>query len=166
MMGFFHLQDYYDGVFLNFDIFSHIQGLTWYAKRLRVDEDGDVAEQFLDEVLPEIPASTTDHHKAFPRFQINNRNRPAKVEKQVILQEGKLQQCIEHQGRLLLVWRGKKTWENWSLHAFVSKVRYFKFICTWWSSYEDDLCRFWWRESFAYSTEACINFIKESTLEA
>ncbi|XP_022155947.1 uncharacterized protein LOC111022940 [Momordica charantia] len=77
-----------------------VQGLKWYANRLRVDEDGDVAEQFLDEVLPEMPTSTTDHPKSFPRFQVNSRNRPAKVENQVILQEGKLQQCIKHQGRL------------------------------------------------------------------
>ncbi|KAL0553030.1 hypothetical protein IC582_006915 [Cucumis melo] len=80
-----------------------VQGLTWYAKGLRIDEDGDVAEQFLEEVIPEVQTSTTDHPKPFPRFQINNRNRPAKVENQVILKEGKLQQCIEHQGRLLLV---------------------------------------------------------------
>ncbi|KAL5977857.1 hypothetical protein ACLOJK_036880 [Asimina triloba] len=28
-------------------------GLQWYAKCLRIDEDGDVADEFLDEVLPE-----------------------------------------------------------------------------------------------------------------
>ncbi|KAL5985415.1 hypothetical protein ACLOJK_027399 [Asimina triloba] len=28
-------------------------GLQWYAKRLKIDEDGDVADEFLDEVLPE-----------------------------------------------------------------------------------------------------------------
>lgn len=88
---------------LIFGNISFIQGLTWYAKGLRIDEDGDVAEQFLEEVIPEVQTSTTNHPKPFPRFQINNRNRPAKVENQVILKEGKLQQCIEHQGRLLLV---------------------------------------------------------------
>lgn len=110
--GFCHLQDYNDGMFVNFWNISYIQGLAWYAKCLRVDEDGDVAEEFLEEVIPEVQTSTTDHSKPFPRFQINNRNRPAKVENQVILQEGKLQQCIKHQGRLLLVWRRQKTLRN------------------------------------------------------
>ncbi|XP_024387436.1 uncharacterized protein [Physcomitrium patens] len=28
-------------------------GLTWYAKELRADDDGDVAQEFLKEVIPE-----------------------------------------------------------------------------------------------------------------
>ncbi|XP_024387435.1 uncharacterized protein [Physcomitrium patens] len=30
-----------------------VQGLTWYAKELRADDDGDVAQEFLKEVIPE-----------------------------------------------------------------------------------------------------------------
>lgn len=30
-----------------------MQGLTWYAKELRADDDGDVAQEFLREVAPE-----------------------------------------------------------------------------------------------------------------
>lgn len=137
-----------DGKFINYLHISYIQGLTWYAKRLRVDEDGDVAEQFLEEVVPEMPTSTTDHHKpSFPRFQINNRNRPAKVENQVILQEGKLQQRIQHQGRLLLVWSRKKPWEMIPSANGVGGWIYL-FICPWWSTYEDDLSDFDDKENF------------------
>ncbi|KAF7828559.1 phospholipid hydroperoxide glutathione peroxidase [Senna tora] len=66
-----------------------VQGLRWYAKRLRIDEDGDVADEFLDEVPPKIVT----------RFKVKNGTRPAKVKRQALL-DGKLQQCVEHQGRL------------------------------------------------------------------
>lgn len=40
-------------MFMHFFFFRFfLQGLRWYAKRLQVDEDGDVADEFLDEVLP------------------------------------------------------------------------------------------------------------------
>jgi hypothetical protein len=29
------------------------QGFRWYTRRLRIDEDGDVADEFLDEIIPE-----------------------------------------------------------------------------------------------------------------
>lgn len=77
-----------------------IQGLRWYAKRLRVDEDGDVADEFYDEVALETATSTENERKPFPRFQVKYSTRPAKVKKQVILQDGRIQQCVEHQGRL------------------------------------------------------------------
>ncbi|XP_010439920.1 PREDICTED: uncharacterized protein LOC104723284 [Camelina sativa] len=83
-----------------------IQGLRWYTKRLRVDEDGDVADEFLEEG-PEKPtnAEDDDHNciKTMPRLQIKRKTKPAKVTRLVVSSDGKLQQCIEHQGRLFIV---------------------------------------------------------------
>ena len=83
---------------MNFRAFIH-QGLRWYAKRLRIDEDGDVADEFIDEGPPAATsAQPVDHHKTMPRFTVKS-TRPVKVKGQ-ILSDGKLQQCVEHQGRL------------------------------------------------------------------
>ncbi|KAJ4728709.1 Phospholipid hydroperoxide glutathione peroxidase [Melia azedarach] len=77
-----------------------VQGLRWYAKRLRIDEDGDVADEFLDEVLPQTSASEEEEHRTFPKFQVRYSTRPAKVKSQVMNPDGKIQQCVEYQGRL------------------------------------------------------------------
>ncbi|GAV69819.1 hypothetical protein CFOL_v3_13320, partial [Cephalotus follicularis] len=77
-----------------------VQGLKWHAKRLRIDEDGDVAEEFLDEVLPEAPHSAEVQDKPFPRFVVKYSARPAKVRNQIMSCDGKIQQCVEHGGRL------------------------------------------------------------------
>ncbi|GAB2273607.1 hypothetical protein Dimus_008394 [Dionaea muscipula] len=72
-----------------------VQGLNWYIKRLRIDEEGDVADEFLDE--------TTEGERdvqPLPRFQIKYTAQPAKVREQVLTRDGKLQQCVESQGRL------------------------------------------------------------------
>lgn len=76
-----------------------VQGLKWYAKRLRVDEDGDVADEFLDEVLPKTPNGTENQRK-LPRFEVKYSARPAKVKSQMLSLDGKIQQCVEHHGRL------------------------------------------------------------------
>ncbi|KAL9287237.1 hypothetical protein AtEden1_Chr4g0294191 [Arabidopsis thaliana] len=81
-----------------------IQGLRWYTKRLRVDEDGDVADEFLEE--GEKSTNAEDGHnciKTMPRFQIKRKTKPVKVRGLVVSSDGKLQQCIEHQGRLFIV---------------------------------------------------------------
>ncbi|XP_061361453.1 uncharacterized protein LOC133305297 [Gastrolobium bilobum] len=76
-----------------------VQGLRWYAKRLKIDEDGDVADEFLDEVSAQTSALTVDHKKTVATFKLKYATIPAKVMTQV-LSDGKLQQCVEHQGRL------------------------------------------------------------------
>ncbi|KAI4315135.1 hypothetical protein L6164_027978 [Bauhinia variegata] len=76
-----------------------VQGLSWYAKRLRIDEDGDVADEFLDEVSSEKSAVAVDHQISTVRFKAKYNTRPAKVKEQV-LSDGKLKQRVEHQGRL------------------------------------------------------------------
>lgn len=80
------------------------QGLSWYTKRLKVDEDGDVGDEFLEE--GEKPTNSEDDHnciKTMPRLQIKSKTIPAKVRGLVVSSDGKLQQCIEHQGKLLIV---------------------------------------------------------------
>lgn len=76
-----------------------LQGLSWYAKRLRIDEDGDVADEFFDEVPKESLALVIDHRKTTANFKVKYNTMPVKVKTQV-LSDGKLQQCVEHQGKL------------------------------------------------------------------
>ncbi|KAG2249422.1 hypothetical protein Bca52824_089050 [Brassica carinata] len=80
-----------------------IQGLRWYTKRLRVDEDGDVADEFLEE--GDKPTNAEDDHssKTMPRLEAKRKTKPAKVRRLVVSSDGKLKQCIEHQGRLFIV---------------------------------------------------------------
>ncbi|XP_077234328.1 uncharacterized protein LOC143876512 [Tasmannia lanceolata] len=73
-----------------------VQGLGWYVKRLRIDEDGDVADEFLDEVSPEA----SDNQKVFPKFEVKYSTRPAKVRKQMISMDGNIHLSVEHKGRL------------------------------------------------------------------
>ncbi|XP_042488743.1 uncharacterized protein LOC122068900 [Macadamia integrifolia] len=82
-----------------------VQGMRWFAKRLRIDEDGDVADEFLNEVLPEVPSGMVDEHKPLPlpKFEVKYNARPAKVRNQFIAIDGRINQSVEFQGRLLLV---------------------------------------------------------------
>ncbi|KAH9769635.1 phospholipid hydroperoxide glutathione peroxidase [Citrus sinensis] len=80
-----------------------IQGLRWYAKRLRIDDDGDVADEFLDEVLPQTSASEEEQHRPLPKFEVRYSTRPVKVKNQVLTTDGKIQQCVEYRGSLLWV---------------------------------------------------------------
>ncbi|XP_031288112.1 uncharacterized protein LOC116146803 [Pistacia vera] len=77
-----------------------VQGLGWYAKRLRIDEDGDVADEFLDEVSSHTSASMEEQHRPLPTFEVRYSTRPAIVKNQVLTPDGKIQQCVEYQGRL------------------------------------------------------------------
>ncbi|XP_059275721.1 uncharacterized protein LOC132030213 [Lycium ferocissimum] len=77
-----------------------VQGLRWYAKRLRIDEDGDVADEFLDEILRDTPSSTEDHHRQYPKFELKYSTKPAKVTSQALSAAGKIQHRVERQGRL------------------------------------------------------------------
>lgn len=77
-----------------------IQGLRWYARRLRIDEDGDVADEFLDEVPADTSMNTENHNRKLPRFEVKYNAKPAKVRSQVLLPNGKIQQQVEYQGRL------------------------------------------------------------------
>ncbi|CAN4078201.1 unnamed protein product [Withania somnifera] len=76
-----------------------VQGLRWYAKRLRIDEDGDVADEFLEEIVRDTPSSTEEYHKQHPKFELKYTTKPAKVTSQAISATGKIQHRVEHQGR-------------------------------------------------------------------
>lgn len=83
-----------------------IQGLGWCAKRLRINEEGDVAHEFLDEVSPETSSGTAEegHRKQLgPKFQVHYGTRPAKVKDQVVTHHGGMQHYVEYQGRLTWV---------------------------------------------------------------
>ncbi|XP_049414450.1 uncharacterized protein LOC125877154 [Solanum stenotomum] len=77
-----------------------VQGLRWYAKRLRIDEDGDVADEFLEEVLEDTRSSTEEHHRQYPRFELKYTTKPAKITSQALSAAGKIQHRVEHQGKL------------------------------------------------------------------
>ncbi|KAJ8557918.1 hypothetical protein K7X08_004684 [Anisodus acutangulus] len=77
-----------------------VQGLKWYAKRLRIDEDGDVADEFLNEIPSDTPSSTEENHKKFPRFELKYTTKLAKVTSQALSPAGKIKYRVEYQGRL------------------------------------------------------------------
>lgn len=71
--------------------------MRWYAKRLKIDEDGDVADEFLEEVLPD-----ENHYRTpFPRFAVKHSTMPAEVKKLALTLDGKIEQCVQHHDRLL-----------------------------------------------------------------
>lgn len=77
-----------------------LQGLRWYAKRLRVDEDGDVADEFLNEIPSDTPSSTEENHRKFPRFELKYSTKPAMVTSQALSAAGKIKYRVEYQGKL------------------------------------------------------------------
>jgi hypothetical protein len=78
------------------------QGFRWYTRRLRIDEDGDVADEFLDEVTPEGPMSSDAGSSAVGRFQVKYTTNPTSLlpRKQVVAIDGDIRHSLEHQGRL------------------------------------------------------------------
>ncbi|EYU17490.1 hypothetical protein ABFS82_03G082800 [Erythranthe guttata] len=77
-----------------------VQGLRWYTRRLRIDEDGDVADEFLDEVSPDTSTSMEENDRPLPRFQVKYSTKPAKVKNLALLPNGKIQHLVEYQGKL------------------------------------------------------------------
>ncbi|KAL8141780.1 hypothetical protein V2J09_014812 [Rumex salicifolius] len=53
-------------------------GLKWYAKRLRIDEDGDVADEFLDQVSNDAAHTIEGEPKSLPKFQVKYTTQPVK----------------------------------------------------------------------------------------
>lgn len=77
-----------------------VQGLRWYAKRLRIDEDGDVADEFLNEIPPDAPSSTDENNRKFRKFELKYTTKPAKVTSQTLSAAGKIKYRVEYQGKL------------------------------------------------------------------
>lgn len=86
--------------FICFLLFYINQGFRWYTRRLRMDEDGDVADEFLSEVIAQMPP--THNQIAPPKFQVKYNTRPTAMamRKQVIVADGNVHQSLEYQGRL------------------------------------------------------------------
>lgn len=70
-----------------------MQGLRWYADKLRVDDDGDVAQEFLSEVIPETPGPYNTRRP--PRFESVPRTRPVKLKGDVCTHDGNVHQHVE-----------------------------------------------------------------------
>ncbi|KAF0911563.1 hypothetical protein E2562_011189 [Oryza meyeriana var. granulata] len=77
-----------------------VQGFRWYTRKLRIDEDGDVADEFLDEVVPE----NLINNDAPPvgRFQVkyNTKSAALAMRKQISVIDGDIRHSLEYQGRL------------------------------------------------------------------
>lgn len=79
------------------------QGHKWYAQRLRIDEDWDIADEFFHEFLQD-----TSHYshitpvqlKSFPRYQVKSNVRHVKVRDQRMAPGGKFQNEVVCQGQL------------------------------------------------------------------
>ncbi|CAH8283178.1 unnamed protein product [Eruca vesicaria subsp. sativa] len=68
--------------------------------KVRVDDDGHPADEFLEEGVK--PTNAEDDHnfnKTMPRLEAKCEIKHAKVRRLVVSSVGKVQQCIEHQGR-------------------------------------------------------------------
>jgi len=80
-----------------------VQGFRWYGRRLKIDEDGDVADEFFDEVSRDSFTMKQDgNQRGLPTFQVKRSSTimPAKVKKQALSLDGRIQQSIEHRGKL------------------------------------------------------------------
>jgi len=75
-----------------------VQGFRWYSQKLQVDEDGDVAEEFLNEVLPDL-GGTYDSREV-SRLQVNPNTKPVKLGTRMSAEGGNVYQIVEHAGEL------------------------------------------------------------------
>lgn len=70
-----------------------VQGLKWYLQKLRVDNDGDVAQEFLSEVIPDC---IDDHHQGMPPgLESVAQTMPAVLKGPVYTQDGNVHQAVE-----------------------------------------------------------------------
>ena len=76
------------------------QGFRWYTRRLRIDEEGDVADEFLDEVIPEN--SMNNDASPVGRFQVKYNTKPSStaLRKKIVAIDGDIRLSLEHQGQL------------------------------------------------------------------
>ncbi|KAI3703513.1 hypothetical protein L1987_73643 [Smallanthus sonchifolius] len=78
-----------------------VQGLQWYTRSLKIDEDGDVADEFLEEVFHETVANAPQ--KTWSEFQVKLTAKPAKAKDPCLSREGTVQHTIKYHGRRQLV---------------------------------------------------------------
>lgn len=70
-----------------------VQGLRWYAENLKMDEDGDVAQEFLYEVMPK--ASGPQSASMLTSFKAKMQTRPVKLKGPVCTLDGNVHQSVE-----------------------------------------------------------------------
>ncbi|KAI3828697.1 hypothetical protein L1987_02805 [Smallanthus sonchifolius] len=78
-----------------------VQGLQWYTSSLKIDEDGDVADEFLEEVFHETVANAPQ--KTRSEFQVKLTTKPAKAKDPCLSRKGTVQHTVKYHGRLQLV---------------------------------------------------------------
>jgi hypothetical protein len=76
------------------------QGFRWYTRRLRIDEDGDVADEFLDEIVP--ASSMNNDASPVGRFQVKYNTGPTTIalKKQIVAVDGNIRHSLDYQGEL------------------------------------------------------------------
>lgn len=82
-----------------------MQGLEWYTRSLKIDEDGDVANEFLEEVPTRTPNKNANelHQKTVPKFKANLNAKPAKARNPRLSSEGTVQHYVKYQGGVQLI---------------------------------------------------------------
>ncbi|XP_071737413.1 uncharacterized protein [Rutidosis leptorrhynchoides] len=82
-----------------------IQGLHWYTQKLKIDEDGDVADEFLEEVFPETVSNDTEqaHQIIGSTFQFKLTTKPAKARNPCLSPSGSVQHYVKYKGKLQLL---------------------------------------------------------------
>ncbi|GJT59154.1 hypothetical protein Tco_1002687 [Tanacetum coccineum] len=85
------------------DQIIEIAGLEWYTRSLKIDEDGDVADEFLEEVPTRTPNKNANelHQKTVPKFKAKLVTNPAKARNPRLSSEGRV--YVKCQGRLQLI---------------------------------------------------------------
>lgn len=71
-----------------------VQGLQWYSEKLMMDEDGDVAQEFLDEVISHTSGPHSGYTRMLPSFKIKMKTRPAKLKGPVRTYDGNVLQPV------------------------------------------------------------------------
>lgn len=71
-----------------------VQGLRWYAEKLKMDEDGDVAQEFLSEVSPRASGKGPDNSRS-SHLVVKMHTRPVKLKGPVSTLDGNVHQCIQ-----------------------------------------------------------------------
>ncbi|XP_076940751.1 uncharacterized protein LOC143610053 [Bidens hawaiensis] len=77
-----------------------VQGLQWYTRGLKIDEDGDVADEFLEEVFSETAENEV---KTWSTFEVKLTAKPAKARNPCLSREGTVQHTVKYHGRLQLI---------------------------------------------------------------
>ncbi|XP_078178472.1 uncharacterized protein LOC144572685 [Carex rostrata] len=74
-----------------------VQGFRWYTRRLRIDEDGDVADEFLEEVTV-----ANEQFANPPQFQTKYNTRPTalSMRRQTVIRDGNILQSLDYGNEL------------------------------------------------------------------